>query len=82
MLKGEYISPEKIENVYLRSRFVAQVFVDGNSLKNHLVAIVVPDAEFLVDYAAKNQIDGDFKQLCNNKVNLIPRKNMKISSIK
>ena len=32
-LKGEYISPEKIENVYLRSPFIAQIIIDGNSLK-------------------------------------------------
>ena len=31
--QGEYIAPEKIENVYLRSAFVAQAFVIGNSFK-------------------------------------------------
>ena len=33
LIQGEYIAPEKIENVYLRSPFAAQVFVCGNSLK-------------------------------------------------
>lgn len=33
LTQGEYIAPEKIENVYLRSPFAAQVFVCGNSLK-------------------------------------------------
>ena len=31
--QGEYIAPEKIENTYIRSSAVAQVFVHGNSLK-------------------------------------------------
>ena len=31
--QGEYIAPEKIQNVYLRSPFVAQAFVIGNSCK-------------------------------------------------
>ena len=31
--QGEYIAPEKIQNVYLRSPFVAQAFVIGNSFK-------------------------------------------------
>jgi len=31
--QGEFIAPEKIQNVYLRSPFIAQVFVYGNSYK-------------------------------------------------
>jgi long-chain acyl-CoA synthetase len=33
--QGEYISPEKIENIYSRSLFAAQIFVEGNSLKGN-----------------------------------------------
>lgn len=31
--QGEYIVPEKIENIYIRSQYVEQVFVHGESLK-------------------------------------------------
>ena len=31
--QGEYLAPEKIEGIYVRSKYVAQVFVDGDSLK-------------------------------------------------
>lgn len=33
LAQGEYIAPEKIENVYMRSEPVAQVFVYGESLQ-------------------------------------------------
>uniref|UniRef100_A0A452IXP7 long-chain-fatty-acid--CoA ligase n=1 Tax=Gopherus agassizii TaxID=38772 RepID=A0A452IXP7_9SAUR len=53
LAQGEYIAPEKIENVYIRSTPVAQVFVHGESLKSSLVGVVVPDPEVLPKFAAK-----------------------------
>ncbi|KAI1714218.1 AMP-binding enzyme domain-containing protein [Ditylenchus destructor] len=43
--QGEYVAPEKIENVYMRSNYVAQCFVHGVSLKTCLIAVIVPDPE-------------------------------------
>ena len=43
---GEYIAPEKLENIYTaNSPFIFQLFVYGDSLKSYLVAIVVLDPE-------------------------------------
>ncbi|CAH3141518.1 unnamed protein product, partial [Pocillopora meandrina] len=64
--QGEYIAPEKIQNVYLRSPFVAQAFVTGNSFK--IFAIIVPDAEVIEAWAKKNEVKGDVKQLCQDKI--------------
>lgn len=67
MSQGEYIAPEKIENIYSQSSLVAQIFVHGESLKSTLVGIVVPDQVVLELWCRNNNIDGDFKQMCTNK---------------
>ncbi|KAM5310832.1 long-chain-fatty-acid--CoA ligase 1 isoform 1-T3 [Glossophaga mutica] len=67
LAQGEYIAPEKIENVYQRSEPVAQVFVHGESLQAFLVAIVVPDIETLGRWARKRGLEGSFEELCRNK---------------
>ncbi|XP_039632441.1 long-chain-fatty-acid--CoA ligase 5 isoform X2 [Polypterus senegalus] len=66
LAQGEYIAPEKIENVYIRSGPVAQVFVHGESLQSCLIGIVVPDPETLPDFAAKLGIQGSYEDLCKN----------------
>ncbi|NWV03068.1 ACSL5 ligase, partial [Ptilonorhynchus violaceus] len=66
LAQGEYIAPEKIENVYIRSTPVAQVFVHGESLRSFLVGIVVPDAEILPEFAEKLGVKGSFEDLCKN----------------
>ncbi|XP_045709962.1 long-chain-fatty-acid--CoA ligase 5 isoform X2 [Phyllostomus hastatus] len=66
LAQGEYIAPEKIENIYIRSRPVLQVFVHGESLRSSLVAVVVPDTDSLPSFAAKLGVKGSFEELCQN----------------
>uniref|UniRef100_A0A3B4BYA2 Long-chain-fatty-acid--CoA ligase n=1 Tax=Pygocentrus nattereri TaxID=42514 RepID=A0A3B4BYA2_PYGNA len=68
LAQGEYIAPEKIENVYIRSEAVVQAFVHGDSLQACLVAIIVPDPDFLPNWASKKGFHGSYEELCNNKV--------------
>ena len=49
--QGEYIAPEKIENVYNQCELIAQIFCYGDSLQAYLVAIVVPDMEQVEKWA-------------------------------
>uniref|UniRef100_A0A8C9L7D2 Long-chain-fatty-acid--CoA ligase n=1 Tax=Pavo cristatus TaxID=9049 RepID=A0A8C9L7D2_PAVCR len=67
LAQGEYIAPEKIENIYIRSDPVAQIYVHGDSLQAFLVGIVVPDAEVMPGWAKKRGFDGTYAELCRNK---------------
>lgn len=66
LAQGEYIAPEKIENVYNRSDALAQVFVHGDSLQSSLVAVVVPDQDFLDNWTKRTLgLTGTFQDLCS-----------------
>ncbi|XP_048043916.1 long-chain-fatty-acid--CoA ligase 1b [Megalobrama amblycephala] len=67
LAQGEYIAPEKIENIYIRSEAVSQAFVHGDSLQACLVAILVPDPDYLPGWAKKRGIEGSYEELCKNK---------------
>lgn len=64
--QGEYIAPEKVENVYSKSQYVAQVFVYGEGLKSCVIGVIVPDVENVKYYAAEHNIPGTLSVLCNH----------------
>uniref|UniRef100_A0A5B7BBK0 Long-chain-fatty-acid--CoA ligase n=1 Tax=Davidia involucrata TaxID=16924 RepID=A0A5B7BBK0_DAVIN len=67
LAQGEYIAPEKIENVYAKCKFVAQCFVYGDSLNSSLVAVISVDQDVLKAWAASGGIKyEDLGQLCND----------------
>uniref|UniRef100_A0A8C7J936 Long-chain-fatty-acid--CoA ligase n=1 Tax=Oncorhynchus kisutch TaxID=8019 RepID=A0A8C7J936_ONCKI len=69
LAQGEYIAPEKVENIYIRSDPVAQIFVHGDSLQACLVGIVVPDPDFLPGWAKKKGIEGSYLEMCASERN-------------
>ncbi|ORX55841.1 acetyl-CoA synthetase-like protein [Piromyces finnis] len=51
LAQGEYVAPEKIENVLINHELVEQAFVHGESLQNSLVGVIVPDEPEIRQYA-------------------------------
>lgn len=64
--QGEYIAPEKLENIFVLSPLIAQSMVYGDSLKNCCVAIVVPDPDGVKAWAAEHHKAGSPADLIND----------------
>ncbi|CAB1352969.1 unnamed protein product, partial [Coregonus sp. 'balchen'] len=56
LAQGEYISPEKIENIYIRCEPVTQLYVHGDSLQT------------MPAWALKKGMEGSYRDLCKNTV--------------
>jgi long-chain acyl-CoA synthetase len=52
--QGEYIAPEKLENVYVTSPYIAQVWIYGDSLRDHIIGFFIVDPENTKKYAEAN----------------------------
>ena len=52
--------------MHVRSPLVAQSFVYGDSLRSQLVAVLVPDPETLLPWAASRDLPQDLAALCKN----------------
>lgn len=69
---GEYIAPERLETIYAQSKYVANVFVYGDSNKSNVVGVVVPDAGAAATWAKENGVAVNVqaptipKALCEN----------------
>jgi len=66
--QGEYIAPEKIEQVLTLSQMIAQCFIYGDSLKNSTVCIVVPEEAWVRKWAETRGLPAtqSLQDLCQN----------------
>ena len=56
LTQGEYIAPEKIENILSKSKYISQIYITGKSDKNYIVAVVVPERESVIEFLATKNI--------------------------
>ncbi|XP_071505417.1 long-chain-fatty-acid--CoA ligase 5-like [Diadema antillarum] len=66
--QGVYVTPEKVENVYIRLPLVMQIFIYGDSLQPHVVGIVVPDPTALKKIGEGKRVTGSYEDLCKSEV--------------
>jgi long-chain acyl-CoA synthetase len=63
--QGEYVAAELLTNIYELAELVQQIFVYGDSSRNCLVAVVVPNRNMAAQWAKREQLsDEEFTELC------------------
>ncbi|CAG2161526.1 unnamed protein product [Oppiella nova] len=67
-LELEFICPDKVENIYIQSQYVGQVFVDANYFQTGLIAIVIPDVDGINLWCAENNMLLSAAEACKNVV--------------
>ena len=66
--QGEYIAPEKIEGIMTNCLYIMQIFVYGDSLKDHVVAVLIPDEANVMQLAKEKKWVGDFQTICQSEL--------------
>lgn len=64
--QGHYVAPERLEDVYVRSQWIAQIFVDGFPTESSVVAIVIPDEEYVRKNYPLKTTGKTMADLCND----------------
>jgi len=65
--QGEYVAPEKTQNVYLNSKYILEAWIYGNSLESWVVAVLVAKKNEVEELAKKLQIEGTYPDILQNK---------------
>ncbi|RIB24024.1 hypothetical protein C2G38_2242282 [Gigaspora rosea] len=68
LVQGEYVAPEKIENIYLQESLISQIFVHGDPNQRFLIAIIVPYDKHFIPWANQIVKGLDYEALMKNNV--------------
>lgn len=63
--QGEYIAPSKLENAYIKSKYIMQICIHGDSLHSYLLAIIVPNRVEIEKYLKESGIMKDGEDVEN-----------------
>lgn len=74
--QGEYIAPEKIENVFIQSEWVLQIWIHGDSLHDWIVAFVVLDPDRLKKYTKETGKEVTDESLQSDELKLLVLKDL------
>ena len=63
---GEYVAPDRLQEVYKAVTGVSDIFITGNTLRSYLVGMVYSEPAVLERVAKGLGVEGTFEELCDN----------------
>ncbi len=54
--QGQFVSPEFLQSIYIRSPFVEQIYIHGDLLADSVTAVVVPNRAYAQAFALKHNL--------------------------
>eukprot|EP01126_Amoeba_proteus_P060712 TRINITY_DN8064_c0_g1_i8.p1 TRINITY_DN8064_c0_g1~~TRINITY_DN8064_c0_g1_i8.p1 ORF type:complete len:998 (-),score=214.16 TRINITY_DN8064_c0_g1_i8:325-3318(-) len=57
--QGEFVAPEKLEVLFMKSCYVKNCFIYGNSMQAYVVGVVIPNLYQIREWLDKNTSEGD-----------------------
>ena len=64
--QGEYIAPEKLENVFVQCSFGSQVWLYGESLRDYVIMFMVAEESVVKKWCTAKGLAGDWKDHVEN----------------
>ncbi|XP_054163545.1 long-chain-fatty-acid--CoA ligase 1-like [Oppia nitens] len=65
-LESDLVCPDKIENIYIQSQYVGQVYIDANYFQSSLLAIIIPDVDGINLWCSENNMLLSAAEACKN----------------
>ena len=73
--QGEFVAPDKVQIILVNSKYINQIFLDGESQYSFAVALIYPELNECIKFLKENKKMGDidynkisYKDLCGNKI--------------
>ncbi|CAF1247009.1 unnamed protein product [Rotaria sordida] len=54
--QGQFVSPEYLQNIYIRSSFVEQIYIHGDLLSDCVVAVIVPNRVYVQAFVIEHNL--------------------------
>ncbi|CAF3749006.1 unnamed protein product [Rotaria sp. Silwood1] len=56
LAQGQFVSAEFLENIYLQSLFIEQIYIYGDGLDNSVKAVIIPNKDYYENFLKKQNI--------------------------